>query len=178
MLPLAILTVAGILIYAGIHGYSVADTVGIALGRTPHRQATNPSVGATSLASSEYTGGGESGSVAIGGGISQFDGHPVASWIVPILQWARAHGWRGVVTSGYRTPSEQLRAAEGYGLEHYGAGGPLGSNHVGYIWPEGAVDVTHPEELATVLRGYPGSPKLVWGGPTIGDRVHFSSNGH
>lgn len=189
MLPLGLLLIGGIIIYSGIHGYSLPDTLGIALGRTPTRRATNPSAGDTSLASDIATvdpvtspavmGGDVSGASMLmdASGLSQFDGHPVASWIIPILTWARIHGWRGVVSSGYRTPDEQMRAATHYGLYHYGPAGPLGSNHVGYRYPKGAVDVTEPEQLYNVLRGYPGTPNLKWGGLVIEDAVHFSATG-
>jgi hypothetical protein len=120
--------------------------------------------------------GGVAGSGAAG--VRAFDGRPVADWITPILSWARKHGWAGAVTSGYRTPGQQMAAAEGYGLGHYGPGGPLASNHTKTAYPGGAVDVTDPAQLASVLRGYPGTPNLVWGGPVMGDLVHFSATGH
>jgi hypothetical protein len=110
-------------------------------------------------------------------GTRPFDGHPVAAWIVPILAWAVDHGWAGQVTSGYRTPAEQLAAAQHYGLEHYPEG-PLASNHVRVGYPGGAVDVTLAAQLNEILKRYPDTPTLVWAGPTIGDWVHFSANGH
>lgn len=113
-----------------------------------------------------------------GGGTSMFDGKPVANWIIPDLRWARAHGWTGSVTSGFRTDAQQMAAARGYGLQHYGPGGPLASNHTKTAWPGGAVDVTGAAQLAAVLRGYHGAHNLVWGGPVIGDYVHFSATGH
>lgn len=113
-----------------------------------------------------------------GGGEGMFDGHPTASWIIPILTWARQHGWAGTETSGYRNPAQQLSAAEGYGLSKYGAGGPLASNHTKLAYPGGAVDVTDASQLNAVLQGYTGIPNLVWGGPVIGDQVHFSATGH
>lgn len=111
-------------------------------------------------------------------GLGTLDGHPVSAWIIPILEWARQHGWGGSVTSGFRNPAEQMAAATGYGLQHYGAAGPLGSNHVGIDFPKGAVDVTLAAQLAQILQGYPGKPNLVWGGPVMGDLVHFSATGH
>ena len=54
---------------------------------------------------------------------------------------------------------------------------PCASDHVGADHPRGAVDVTNPEQLAEVLKNSPKTPKLVWGGPVINDRVHFSANG-
>ena len=98
---------------------------------------------------------------------------PIAAWIVPVLQWAYEHGWRGTVTSGYRTFYEQaqLNAA---GLFSAPAGL---SNHEKTAYPGGAVDVTAPGQLIAVLRGYPGPRKLVGGvlGPV--DPEHFSATG-
>jgi hypothetical protein len=117
-------------------------------------------------------------------GLVKFDGHPVAAWIVPILQWARLHGWQGVVNSGYRTASEQLSAASNYAAQlgksvsEIYPDGPLASNHCKINYPGGAVDVTDPEQLYVVLKKYTGSPNLVWAQFTIEDGVHFSSDGH
>ena len=98
---------------------------------------------------------------------------PIATWIVPILEWAAAHGWGGTVTSGFRTYFEQVQ------LNAAGAfSAPAGlSNHETSAYPGGAVDVTAPGQLITVLRGYPGQPKLVGGvlGPV--DPEHFSATG-
>jgi hypothetical protein len=99
---------------------------------------------------------------------------PIAAWIVPILQWAAEHGWRGAVTSGFRTFYEQaqLNAAGAFSAQ---AGL---SNHESTAYPGGAVDVTQPGQLLSVLRGYPGAPKLVGGvlGPV--DPEHFSATGY
>ena len=107
------------------------------------------------------------------GGVTHFDGKPVASWIAPILKQARSTGlWKGSVTSGVRTKSEQLAAAKRYGLQHY-PNGPLASNHVeGH---PGAVDVSDPEGLKRALRKL-GITKLKSSMPE--DPVHFSQTGH
>ncbi len=98
---------------------------------------------------------------------------PIASWIVPILEWASTHGWGGTVTSGYRTYYEQVQ------LNAAGAfSAPAGlSNHETSAYPGGAVDVTAPGQLIEVLRRYPGRLKLVGGvlGPV--DPEHFSATG-
>jgi hypothetical protein len=98
---------------------------------------------------------------------------PIASWIVPVLQWAYGHGWKGTVTSGYRTYYEQSR------LNAAGAfSAPAGSsNHETTAYPGGAVDVTSPSDLISVLRKYPGPEKLIGGvlGPI--DPEHFSATG-
>jgi hypothetical protein len=98
---------------------------------------------------------------------------PIATWIVPILEWASLHGWGGTVTSGYRTYYEQfqLNAAGAFSA-------PAGrSNHESTVYPGGAVDVTNPSQLIGVLRAYPGPVKLVGGvlGPI--DPEHFSATG-
>jgi hypothetical protein len=98
---------------------------------------------------------------------------PIADWIVPVLEWAYQHGWRGVVTSGYRSFYEQaqLNAAGAFSA-------PAGlSNHETTRYPGGAVDVTEPSRLIEVLRGYTGPLKLVGGvlGPI--DPEHFSATG-
>jgi len=109
---------------------------------------------------------------------SMFDGKPVANWIIPELQWARKTGrWKGRVTSGMRSKSEQEAAARSFGLQHY-PHGPLASNHYignGAKYPRGAVDVTEYMQLAEALKSYPGGAKLKWYGP--GDAVHFSGTG-
>ena len=99
---------------------------------------------------------------------------PIAGWIVPVLQWAAAHGWTGLVVSGYRTYAEQA-AINAMGLFSAPAGS---SNHETTAYPGGAVDVTNPRQLIGVLRAYPGPFKLIGGvlGPI--DPEHFSATGH
>lgn len=98
---------------------------------------------------------------------------PIADWIVPVLQWASLHGWTGTVTSGYRTYYEQAQ------LNAAGAFSAVAghSNHETTVYPGGAVDVTNPSQLITVLRSYTGPLKLVGGvlGPV--DPEHFSATG-
>jgi hypothetical protein len=118
------------------------------------------------------------------GGVATFDGKQVAAWIVPSLRWARNHGWTGSVTSGFRTcahqteVAKQFAAGQGKTVAQIYPNGPCASNHVGTAHPRGAVDVSQPAQLADVLRNNPSHPKLVWGGPVIGDQVHFSATGH
>jgi hypothetical protein len=97
----------------------------------------------------------------------------IAEWIIPILEWAAQHGWSGTVTSGYRTYYEQaqLNAAGAFSA-------PAGlSNHESTVYPGGAVDVTSPSQLITVLRGYSGPVKLVGGVLGAVDPEHFSATG-
>jgi phage-related protein len=103
---------------------------------------------------------------------------PVDNWIIPILNWAAGHGWAGSITSGYRPPGEVVSNPQGLVA-------PQGhSNHNLPNYPGGAIDVGDPgdktdgQALWNILQNYPGSPNLVWGGPTIGDWGHFSATGH
>lgn len=171
-LGLNVLLIAGggVLILSGIKNVSLVDA---ALGRVP--SGTSDGTGAMAGAS---LGAPLAGTAS--GGIVVMDGHRVAAWIADDLQWARAHGWRGRVTSGVRTDAEQMSAASSYGLSHYPSG-PLASNHVernGVNYPHGAVDVTEPAQLNAVLKLKPGGSRLVWGGPVMGDEPHFSADGH
>lgn len=113
-----------------------------------------------------------------------FDGCPVASWIVPSLQWARKNGWSGRVASGYRSCEHQRDVvAPEYAKQHRMTvaqaypHGPCASNHCGLAYPRGAVDVTEAQQLNNVLRNSPHKPGLVWGS-IIDDGVHFSATGH
>lgn len=117
-------------------------------------------------------------------GLVVIDGKPVVAWIAEEIRWAQAHGWRGAVVSGYRTHAEQYAAAVGY-VQRIGStlaatypSGVYASNHCRKgAYPAGAVDVTDAAGLDHVLRSKP-NRRLTWGGPVIGDTVHFSANGH
>jgi hypothetical protein len=98
---------------------------------------------------------------------------PIAAWIIPVLAWASEHGWKGTVTSGYRSYYEQaqLNAAGDFSA-------PAGfSNHETTAYPGGAVDVTASSQLIAVLRSYPGPRKLVGGVLGAVDPEHFSATG-
>ena len=118
-------------------------------------------------------------------GVVTFDGVQVAAWIVPSIQWARLNGWTGKVVSGYRDCAHQqvigaaFAAKQGKTVAQEYPNGVCASNHVGYEYPRGAVDVTEYQQLDAVLKkGNPHKPGLVWAGPVIGDVVHFSATGH
>lgn len=111
-------------------------------------------------------------------GAGNFEGTIVASWIVPVLTWARQHGWTGSLTSGYRT------------VEHNAEiGGATNSNHTKLDYPGGAIDVGSKDAYAEgkalndALANYPHTPTLVWGQNTpfdgsAHDYGHFSAGGH
>lgn len=130
---------------------------------------------AAAAAAGPTGGGGGSGATGGGGGsgLGQFQGRRVSKWIIPALRYAQSKGWHGRITSGFRTPAQNAAA-----------GGSKTSNHLGINWPRGAIDVggfgarAEGAYLNSHLAGYHGGPKLVWGGPVIGDWGHFSATGH
>lgn len=104
-------------------------------------------------------------------GVTSFDGKPCAKWVAAELQWAREHGWKGRLESGYRSKADQERVCA-TGVTPCAKPGT--SNHEGKRFPKGAADVTNPEELDAVLSHKHGR-KLKYTGKTIGDVPHFSS---
>lgn len=101
-------------------------------------------------------------------------GKPIANWIVPVLQWASQNGWTGTVTSGYRSFAAQAKInAEGLFSATAGT-----SNHETTSYPGGAVDVTDPSQLISVLKSYTGADKLIGGVLGTVDPEHFSATGH
>lgn len=111
-------------------------------------------------------------------GLGTFDGKTVAAWMLPQLQWARAHGWSGVVLSGYRTPaySRSLCYAMCGAPRCPGMCAGTASRHSQYRKPDGAVDVSDPEAFESALRGCPELPRLVNNLPN--DRNHHSAEGN
>ena len=116
-------------------------------------------------------GGGGGGAVPGGaaGTVMDPSGKLVAGWIEPILGWARQHGWRGSVTSGYRSLAQQTAI---YNSGVRPAAVPGTSNHEGTVYPRGAVDVSDASQLSSVLSRSPYASTLVWAGSK--DPVHFS----
>jgi hypothetical protein len=110
-------------------------------------------------------GGGDAGTSAKG--VATFEGKKVAAWIKPWLVKARRAGWKGTVTSGYRSFAEQTRI---YNSGVRPAAKPGTSNHEGTDFPRGAVDVSDAEQLAQILRRL--KAPLQWAGSK--DPVHFS----
>lgn len=102
-------------------------------------------------------------------GVGNFEGQQVAGWIVPYLQYARKHGWKGQITSGFRSFEDQTRIWNS-GVRP--AARPGTSNHENPNFPGGAVDVSDAAQLDEILRTYPGKRLLKWAGAK--DPVHFS----
>lgn len=114
------------------------------------------------------------------GGTMRIDGYNVATWIGHIVLWARAHGWNGRVTSGYRSVADQREACRHVCGNPNGCPGtcakPGTSNHQYTSFPRGAVDVSEYTEFGRIVARYPNGPTIKNDLPL--DRVHFSYSGH
>jgi hypothetical protein len=102
-------------------------------------------------------------------GVADFEGTKVAAWIKPALEYARKHGWKGQVNSGWRSRAEQEHI---YNSGVRPAAKPGTSNHEFTAFPGGAVDASDAEQLSHILRSSPYAKLLVWAGSK--DPVHFS----
>lgn len=102
-------------------------------------------------------------------GVAHFEGKAVAAWIKPALSYARRHGWKGQVNSGFRSLAEQTRI---YNSGVRPAAKPGTSNHEFTAFPGGAIDASDAETLAHILERSPYAKQLVWAGAK--DPVHFS----
>lgn len=159
-----------VLVYTAWHGQSIVD---LALGREGSQnipKGNSSSQGTAGAASAPA----ETNTTSAAAGTAPFDGAHVAKWIVPILQYARAHGWHGGISDktygGYRGPGMQAKAAIGASI----AAAPGQSMHEQTKYPGGAVDVTDPGALDAVINSArsPYRGKLIWAGAK--DSVHFS----
>ena len=86
-----------------------------------------------------------------------------------LLKYARQHGWKGQVNSGYRSFADQTRI---YNSGVRPAAKPGTSNHEGTTFPRGAVDVSDAPTLSRILQNSPYGKRLQWAGAK--DPVHFS----
>lgn len=111
-------------------------------------------------------------------GVATFDGVPVALVGVPHLEWAREHGWQGVLVSGWRSPEHSDD------LCHQMCGAPScpgkcagrASNHSGKTMDRFALDVSDYQRFGRLMATCPHSPRL---SNALGQRdpVHFSPSG-
>lgn len=115
-------------------------------------------------------------------GTEVFEGIRMASWIVPILKYARSKGWTGVVNEGFRSYALQKKYYDEYqaGLRAGPVAPPGQSNHEGAKFPRGAIDVNTTDgghlQLNEILLNSPYRDKLKWYG--YGDAPHFSHTGN
>lgn len=172
---IALATGALILIVAGFKNVSVVDVL---QGKINPKESAFPNGSGTADTLSNAFGVPSTDAPTTGptpSGLGHFDGHLVAAWIVPILQWARAHGWSGHVISGYRSTADQARVCA-TGVKPCATPGE--SEHQGINYPRGAVDVGGSwQELTNVLRNYPKHPTII-NACGISDCNHFSATGH
>jgi hypothetical protein len=110
-------------------------------------------------------------------GVGTFDSRPVAAWLVPYLEWARANGWQGSLNSGYRTPeySEHLCMGICGSVRCPGRCAGRTSNHTQRVKPQGAIDVSDYVRFGELMKRCPHSPRIFNNLPS--DRVHYSSTG-
>ena len=111
-------------------------------------------------------------------GVTTFDGKPVAAWLKPYLDWARAHGWQGTLNSGYRTPeySEHLCIGMCGAPSCPGKCAGRSSHHSIRVKPGGSIDVSDYVRFGELMRQCPYSPRIFNNLPA--DRVHYSSSGN
>jgi hypothetical protein len=111
-------------------------------------------------------------------GVAKFDGRPVAAWMAPYLQWARDNGWPGTLSSGWRSPehSEHVCMQKCGKPKCPNTCAGRSSNHVGRVKPQGAIDVSHYDQFAELMRRCPLTPRIFNDLPS--DPVHFSATGH
>lgn len=112
-------------------------------------------------------------------GVGRFDGVPVALWMIPYLEWARANGWQGRLVSGWRDPNYSRSLCRRMcGADSCpGRCAGLASNHVGSRSPQGAVDVSDYQRFGQLMQRCPLQPTLI---NRLGarDPVHFSVSGN
>lgn len=111
-------------------------------------------------------------------GTASFDGKTVAAVAIPYLEFARAHGWRGTVTSGYRTPeySESLCRNMCGAPSCPGRCAGRSSNHSGTSRTHFAIDVSD-ESTFGQLMARPDAPQPKIFNNLPADRIHFSPTG-
>jgi peptidoglycan hydrolase-like protein with peptidoglycan-binding domain len=111
-------------------------------------------------------------------GVDNFDGEPVAAWMKPYLEWAREHGWKGTLNSGWRDPthSERLCFDICNAPKCPGRCAGRSSNHVGNVKPAGSIDVSDPATFGALMKKCPYEPKL-FNALGARDPWHFSASG-
>lgn len=111
-------------------------------------------------------------------GVGRFDGKPCAYWMIKYLKWARAHGWRGQLVSGWRSPEHSEKLCYDMCGKPTCPGRCAGrySRHSQKRQPNGAIDVSDYIKFAEVIAHCPYNPRIFNALPR--DRVHFSSTGN
>lgn len=111
-------------------------------------------------------------------GIGSYDGKPVANAAIRYMQWAREHGWRGRLVSGWRSRaySQHLCYAMCGRPVCPGRCAGVNTNHV-YAQPDRfAIDVSDYYTFARLMRQCPIRP-TIYNALGSRDPVHFSPSG-
>lgn len=113
-------------------------------------------------------------------GVGTFDGRPVAKWMIPYLEYARAHGWKGRLNSGWRDPVYSEHLCYGICGRPFCPGLCAGrsSNHVGSSPGLGSIDVSDYFNFGRIMASMPlpaGAVRLHNALPN--DPVHYSASG-
>lgn len=181
---LFVIAAGGLLTYSALTGQGITEVFEGA-GRKLNPAGGTPADLLNTITPDDPTGGGKFPTLSddfptADANLRTYDGKPVAGWIVPHLKYARSHGWKGVVTSGYRSDEEQKTACEHVCGNPAGCPGtcaaPGSSNHRGKVWPLGAVDVSDNVNFGRIVADSPHPGRLINDLPA--DRVHFSQTGH
>lgn len=111
-------------------------------------------------------------------GVGTFDGKPVAKCAIPVLNWCRAHGWRGVLVSGWRSGpySERLCFNMCGRPSCPGRCAGRATNHTGTSPERFAADVSDYITFRIVVAKCPIRPHVHNALPN--DLVHFSPSGN
>lgn len=114
-------------------------------------------------------------------GVGYFDGKPVAKCAIPYLRYARNHGWRGSLNSGWRSPaySQSLCYAMCGRPSCAGLCAGTASNHVGSNCDRFAVDVSDYYKFGQLMRQMPipvGKHRIY--NALSRDPVHYSPSGN
>lgn len=111
-------------------------------------------------------------------GVTTYNGVPVAKWLQPYLVYARNHGWKGRLNSGWRSPaySDSLCRRICGRPSCPGICAGRASNHSGNARPRGAVDVSDYVTFGRLMRACPYSPRI-YNALGARDPVHHSASG-
>jgi len=114
-------------------------------------------------------------------GVTTYDGRQVAKWLVPYLRYARQHGWRGTLNSGWRDPvySEHLCYVMCGAPSCPGRCAGRSSNHSGSSPGHGAVDVSDYGTFGRIMASMPlpGGAHRLYNALGSRDPVHYSASG-
>ncbi len=111
-------------------------------------------------------------------GVGVFDGKPCAKAAIPILQWARANGWRGYLNSGWRSIPYSISLCFRICGRAMCPGRCAGANtnHVGKTKDRFAIDVGDYVKFGELMKRCPIGPRI-YNALGARDPVHFSPSG-